>query len=121
MTDEMTTLRTLLEKSFDADLLGEMIGFTAQRLMELEVEGLAGAAHGERSPERLTYRNRYATGRGRRAPATVELRIPKLPTSWSAQERAHRLRCGDHCDRRQQRRPARSDQPPLSGPGGMLV
>jgi hypothetical protein len=53
MTDEMMTLRTLLEKSSDADLLREMIGFTAQRLMELEVEGLAGAAHGERSRERL--------------------------------------------------------------------
>jgi putative transposase len=45
MTDEMmTTLRTLLEKSSDADLLREMIGFTAQRLMELEVEGFTGAA-----------------------------------------------------------------------------
>jgi hypothetical protein len=32
MTDEMMTLRTLLEKSSDADLLREMIGFTAQRL-----------------------------------------------------------------------------------------
>src|SRR5690242_21325039 len=40
----------LLEKSSDAELLREMIGFTAQRLMELEVEGLTGAAHGERSP-----------------------------------------------------------------------
>jgi putative transposase len=37
--------------SSDADLLREMIGFTAQHLMELEVEGLTGAAHGERNPE----------------------------------------------------------------------
>jgi len=44
MTDEIMNLRTLLEKSSDADLLREMIGFTAQRLMELEVEGLTGAA-----------------------------------------------------------------------------
>jgi hypothetical protein len=53
MTDEIMTLCTLLEKSSDADLLREMIGFTAQRLMELEFEGLTGAAHGERSPERI--------------------------------------------------------------------
>jgi putative transposase len=43
MTDEMMTLRALLEKSSDADLLREMIGFTAQRLMELEVESKTGA------------------------------------------------------------------------------
>ena len=43
MTDDMMALRGLLEKSSDADLLREMIGFTAQRLMALEVEGLTGA------------------------------------------------------------------------------
>ena len=40
MTQDMMTLRALLEKSSDADLLREMIGFTAERLMALEVEGL---------------------------------------------------------------------------------
>src|SRR5712675_2195054 len=49
MTDEMMSLRTLLEKSSDADLLLEMVAFAAQRLMELEVESLTGAAHWERS------------------------------------------------------------------------
>ena len=33
-------LRALLEESRDADLLHEMIGFTARPLMEPEVEGL---------------------------------------------------------------------------------
>lgn len=33
-----------------------MIGFAAQRLMELEVGSLTGAAHGEHSPERLAQR-----------------------------------------------------------------
>lgn len=36
MTDEIMNLRTLLEKSSDTDLLREMIGFTAQRLMDLD-------------------------------------------------------------------------------------
>jgi hypothetical protein len=43
MTEEMMSLQALLEKSSDADLLREMIGFAAQRLMELEVEGRTGA------------------------------------------------------------------------------
>src|SRR6476469_3502389 len=74
MTDEMMTLRTLLEKSSDTDLLREMIGFTAQRLMELEVEGLTGAAHGERSPERINQRNGYRDRLWETRAGTVELR-----------------------------------------------
>lgn len=53
------TLRAILEKSGDPSMLREMIRFTAQRLMELEVEGLTGAAHGERSADRLAQRHAY--------------------------------------------------------------
>ena len=56
MTDEMMNLRALVEKAPDADLLREMIGFAAQRLMEMEVAGLTGAAYGEKSSERLLRR-----------------------------------------------------------------
>jgi hypothetical protein len=36
-----------------------MIGFVAERVMELEVGALTGAAYGEKSPERLAQRNGY--------------------------------------------------------------
>ena len=78
MTDEMMALRSLLEKSPDADLLREMIGFAAQRLMELEVETLTGAGHGERSPERVNQRNGYRERAWETRAGSVELRIPKL-------------------------------------------
>src|SRR3954452_8531284 len=78
MTDEIMNLRTLLEKSSDADLLREMIGFPAQRLMELEVENKTGAAYGEKSAERLVQRNGYRERTWEARAGTVELRIPKL-------------------------------------------
>ena len=78
MTDENMNLRDLLEKTADTDFLRDMIGFTAQRLMELEVENLTGAPPGARAPDRLTHRNGYRERDSETRAGTVELRIPKL-------------------------------------------
>jgi len=78
MTDEMMSLRALLEKSSDAELLREMVEFAAQRLDGAGSEDLTGAARGERSPARLIQRNGYRDRVWETSVGTFELRIPKL-------------------------------------------
>jgi putative transposase len=78
MTDTMMQLQDLLEKAPDADVVREMIGFAAHRLMEMEVGGLTGAGHGEKNPLRLAQRNGYRERDWQTRAGTVELRIPKL-------------------------------------------
>jgi len=78
MTDVKMNLRGLLEKTADADLFREMIGFAAERLRELEVGELAGAGYGEKSATRKAQRNGYRERDWHTSAGTVELRISKL-------------------------------------------
>ncbi|WAP66809.1 IS256 family transposase [Jiella pelagia] len=80
MTKSMMDLRALVEQSADADILREMIGFAAERLMELEVCAATGAAYGEKSADRLAQRNGYRDRDWQTRAGNVELRIPKLRT-----------------------------------------
>lgn len=80
MTDDTMSVQALLGKSADADFFREMIGFAAQRLMDLEVGSLTGAGYGEKSSDRLAQRNGYRDRDWETRAGTVELRIPKLRT-----------------------------------------
>ena len=78
MTTDMMNLRDFVEKTPDADLLREMIGYAAERLMELEVGAVTGAAYGDKDPARRAQRNGYRDRDWETRAGTVELRIPKL-------------------------------------------
>ena len=78
MTEKSMLFQDLIENSSDRDFLREMIGFAADRLMAMEVEGLCGASHGERSASRENQRNGYRDRLWQTRAGTVELKIPKL-------------------------------------------
>jgi transposase-like protein len=78
MTDDKIALSSLLEKSSDSSFLREMIGFAAERLMQLETGAICNAAPGERSADRQNQRNGYRDRDWETRAGTVELRIPKL-------------------------------------------
>jgi putative transposase len=73
-------LAELAEKGADADFLREMIQYVAQRLMEMDVETLCGAAYGERSAERANSRNGYRERVWETRAGAVDLKLPKLRT-----------------------------------------
>jgi putative transposase len=79
MTTKTTiALADLVEKGADNDLLRDMIQYVAQRLMELDTEGLCAAAYAERSPERTNSRNGYRERLWQTRAGAVDLKIPKL-------------------------------------------
>jgi putative transposase len=78
MTNDRMALAELLEKGSDVDLLREMIGFVAQRLMDVDVQSLCSAGYGERSTERANSRNGYRDRLWETRAGAVPLKIPKL-------------------------------------------
>jgi putative transposase len=77
-TKSNIALAELVEKGADADLLREMIQYVAQRMMDMDVEGLCAAGYAERSPERLNSRNGYRERLWETRAGSVDLKIPKL-------------------------------------------
>ena len=80
MTRASMSLAELAEKRPDGDLLREMIQFVAQRLMDLDVQTLCGAAYGERSAERANSRNGYRERVWETRAGAIDLKLPKLRT-----------------------------------------
>ena len=78
MTIDKMTLKALVEKGADGDLLKEIATFMLNRMMEMEVESLTGAGYGERTPERSNQRNGYRARDLETRAGTLALEIPKL-------------------------------------------
>ena len=88
MTDDRMALIELIEKRADTDLVREMLAFAAERLMELEVEAMTGAARrraqprAAQSPQRLSRARLGHPGgpdRPRHPQAAQGLLLPLLP------------------------------------------
>jgi putative transposase len=78
MTIDRLHLAELIEKGSDADLLREMMTFVVNRMMDLDVESLTGAAYGERSAGRTNQRNGYRERPWHTTIGTLPVAIPKL-------------------------------------------
>ena len=78
MTIDRLHLAELIEKGSDADLLREMMTFVVDRMMDLDVESLTGAAYGERSADRTNQRNGYRERPWHTTLGTLPVAIPKL-------------------------------------------
>ena len=79
----VTTKMELLEllskaEGGDVDFLREGVRVLAQALMEVEVSGQIGAAHSQRTPDRVAWRNGYRPRDWDTRVGTVELQVPKL-------------------------------------------
>ena len=94
MTQDRMQLSELLEKAGADDIVREMIGFVAQRLMDLDVANRCGAAHAAKSAP--TRAMATATGAGIRVPARLRCasrscaRAATFHPSWSRAGRRRR-------------------------------
>jgi transposase-like protein len=78
MTDDRMALKAALEKASDTELLGNMLGFVAEKLMALDVDTLCNASRHERTGARANYRNVYRERSWKTRAGTLDLKVPKL-------------------------------------------
>ena len=72
------SLAELVEKGAQDDVVRELLGHVAQRLMDFEIEQRTGAEYGERTAERGNSRNGYRDRLWDTRAGAIDLRIPKL-------------------------------------------
>ena len=75
--EPFAVMRKQLEEA-EPDLLRDLLHGIVQGLTAADVDGLAGAGFGERTPERTNRRNGYRERRFDTRVGTLDLRIPKL-------------------------------------------
>ncbi len=80
MVSQISAFKEALSQTPDVHLLAQMVGFMADKLMELDVEALCGAGTHERSENRLNHCNGYRSRSWHTRSGTVEVRIPRLPS-----------------------------------------
>ena len=71
-------LAELVEKGAQDDIVRELLGHVARRLMDFEIEQRTGAEYGERTGERSNSRNGYRDRLWETRAGAIDLRIPKL-------------------------------------------
>jgi hypothetical protein len=72
----MMNQRSLVEKSADADLLRDKIGFAAEKLMALVFGAATGVGYGEKSTLRVPSAMATATAIGKREPEQWSCEFP---------------------------------------------
>jgi len=81
---ETAALRALFSATPDAQVLAEMLGFVADRLMALDVDQLCGAGAHERSDDRMMAGLSAARARGRCGGAPYKMTAAKLRLTQAA-------------------------------------
>ena len=82
MTDATIALTLLAEKGADVDMLRQMVQFTAQRFMKLDVEARRGAGYDEKSPQRFNSHNGDRERAWDARADSLALKIPKLRSGY---------------------------------------
>lgn len=78
ITTATIALTELAERGADIEVLRQVVQFTAQRLVELDVEGRCAASYDEKHPGRINSRNGYRERTWHTPAGCVELKIPNL-------------------------------------------